>query len=546
MTHHHTHHFHKHAHLLHDHHKRRGVKPLPIDHFVHHAVGWIVPAAAGVGIGVALLVVLGRAGLRWTWLLGLAPVAWLMWAADPQAGLMLAACSLGGAGLGARWDRDDRHAGGDLAANVRRRRGLGWGLRLLASRLRRTEAVTGEGILIGRDEQHRPVRLITGFKPTHTLVVGTTSSGKTVTQATILRRAIEIGCGAIVIDPKGDELLVDQLEIAASRAHKPFSYWTPDGHLSYNPFSHGSDSEIADKVLAGEAWTEPHYQRQAQRYVAHAVRALRLADKPVSLAALVHLMGPGQLEALARQLPQEPAQSLHTYLDSLTPEQQRGLAGTRDRLAILAESDVGSRLDDDPDAINLDQELSDGGVVVFSLEADRWPMLAAMLAAAIVSDLITVTANRQGQNDEWPAIIAIDEFSAISPQGVVRLFGRARSAGLSLLLGTQELADLETPEQPNLLAQVLGNTATVIAHRQRVPASAELISEIAGTTGTWTHTRRIDGTHQPTDSGTRTRTREFHIHPDELKALPQGTAVVIGHDQAPRTTHIDYPGGRDG
>jgi len=87
---------------------------------------------------------------------------------------------------------------------------------------------------------------------------------------------------------------------------------------------------IADKVLAGETWTEPHYQRQAQRYVAHAVRALRLAGSPVSLAALVRLMRPGQLDALARQLDPDAAQSLHIYIDSLTPEQHRGLAGTRE------------------------------------------------------------------------------------------------------------------------------------------------------------------------------------------------------------------------
>jgi conjugal transfer pilus assembly protein TraD len=545
MTKQHHHHIHHLAHALHHHHHRKSVAPLPIDRFAHHALGWFGAVGGGVVAGFVLMLALTVFGWRWTWLLPLVPAGLIAWASNPHLGLAVLACGLAGAGFGVRWDHDDRHAGGDLAANVKRRRGLGWGLRWLLAHGRRDKAVTAKGILLGRDEQHRPVRLLTGFVPSHTLVVGTTSSGKTVTQATILRRSIELGCGAIVVDPKGDDLLVDQLAIASDRARKPFAYWTPHGELSYNPFGHGTDSEIADKVLAGETWTEPHYQRQAQRYVAHAVRALRMANREVSLAALVHLMQPGQLEALARQLDHEQAQNLHTYLDSLTPEQHRGLAGTRDRLAILAESDIGERLAENDYAINLRDELFRGGVVLFSLEADRWPLLASMLAAAIVSDLITQAANRQGgQADEkYPAVIALDEFSAISPEGVVRLFGRARSAGLSLLLGTQELADLQTPEHPNLLAQVLGNTATVIAHRQRVPDSAELIAEIAGTKGTWTQTRRTDGTHLPTDSGTRTRTREFHIHPDDLKALPQGTAVVINHTHpVPRTTRIDHPG----
>jgi hypothetical protein len=102
-----------------------------------------------------------------------------------------------------------------------------------------------------------------------------------------------------------------------------------------------------------------------------------------------------------------------------------------------------------------------------------------------------------------PAIVAIDEFSA-SPEQVARLFGRARSSGLSLLLGTQELADLQAPDHPTLLHQVLGNTANVIAHRQRVPDSAELIAQIAGTHGSWTHTRRTDDVGTPTETGTCT------------------------------------------
>ncbi len=39
-------------------------------------------------------------------------------------------------------------------------------------------------------------------------------------------------------------------------------------------------------------------------------------------------------------------------------------------------------------------------------------------------------------------LVVIDEFSAVAAEQVVRLFGRARSAGISLVLGTQELSDL--------------------------------------------------------------------------------------------------------
>jgi hypothetical protein len=84
-----------------------------------------------------------------------------------------------------------------------------------------------------------------------------------------------------------------------------------------------------------------------------------------------------------------------------------------------------------------------------------------------------------------PAVVVVDAFGAVAPDGIVRLFGRGRSAGMSLLLGPQELADLALAANPNLKDQVLGNLTTPIAHRQLIPDSAEQIAAIAGTQGTW-------------------------------------------------------------
>jgi energy-coupling factor transporter ATP-binding protein EcfA2 len=180
----------------------------------------------------------------------------------------------------------------------------------------------------------------------HTLIVGATGSGKTVTEAWILARAIDHGHGAVIIDPKGDALLREQVWTAALCAGRRFIEWTPDGPSVYNPYAHGSSSEIADKALAGEPYSEPHYLRQAQRYLAHAVRATQAAGETVTPARLLELMDPRELESVARTLTDEVhARQLFAYLDGLDARQRTGLAGTRDRLAILAESELGRWLD---------------------------------------------------------------------------------------------------------------------------------------------------------------------------------------------------------
>src|SRR6202035_3894517 len=151
----------------------------------------------------------------------------------------------------------------------------------------------------------------------HTLIVGATGSGKTVTETWITARAIEAGLGAVVIDPKGDARMREHLLLAAQRRGCQFLEWTPRGPSVYNPFSHGAASEIADKALAGELFTEPHYQRQAQRYLGHAVRALHGVGEVVSLRALVQLLDPAHLDVLARSLPEQQSLVTHEYLDSL-------------------------------------------------------------------------------------------------------------------------------------------------------------------------------------------------------------------------------------
>ena len=87
--------------------------------------------------------------------------------------------------------------------------------------------------------------------------------------------------------------------------------------------------------------------------------------------------------------------------------------------------------------------LRERAVVYFGLRADQRPLLAQMLGAAIVQDLQSAIAALQSA--PIPSLVAIDEFSALGAEHVARLFGRARSAGISLLLGTQELSDLRLP-----------------------------------------------------------------------------------------------------
>jgi conjugal transfer pilus assembly protein TraD len=166
-----------------------------------------------------------------------------------------------------------------------------------------------------------------------------------------------------------------------------------------------------------------------------------------------------------------------------------------------------------------------------------------MLAAAIVGDLISLAASQQAR--PVPTVVVLDKFSALAASQVSRLFARGRSAGLSLILATQELADLTAGENRALREQTLGNVQTVIAHRQNVPESAELIAAMAGTRPAWVTTEQTEegliGTG-PSGRGTRRRGYEFQIHPSHLKTLQTGQAVLITPGTSkPTTAYIHHP-----
>jgi hypothetical protein len=533
----------------------------PIDQLAHWLTSAAVHGAIGVAIGLIAVRLMHHRHLRWTWAPAALGVDVLV---APVLGgatvWTLAIAALCATVRGRRWHREEVQAGADLAELAANRRGPADALRTL---VRRTaprliagcapqskilagvkgllpslaagsawlsgavgkDWFTGDRLTVGEEEKGRPVSIPLGGPAggTHALVVGATRSGKTVTMTWMSVRAIEHGMGAIVLDPKGDRDLCRELRGVAQATGRQFIEWTPKGPSVYNPYARGSETEIADKVLAGERFTEPHYLRQAQRYLGHAVRTLRKAGLEVSLGALVEQLDPMCLEVLARSLPEQEAQGAHDYLDSLTKRQQSDLAGVRDRLAIRAESDIGPWLDPQTEGVERLDLLEAGreqAVVYFNLAADRRPLLAKMLGAAIVQDLQTMVAALQGRREG--TLVMIDEFSAIAPEQVVGLFGRAAGAGVSLVLGTQELADLRVPGRETLHDQVMGNLSVLMAHRQVLPASAELIASMTETRGVWRISHHSDGGH------TRTREHEHVLRAGQIMSLPRGWAAVLG------------------
>jgi conjugal transfer pilus assembly protein TraD len=420
-----------------------------------------------------------------------------------------------------------------------------------ARRSAREAAREPGAIVLGREPSARPVVLAERQLSAHGLILGASGSGKTTTLLRILTEHIRAGRPVVAIDLKGSPEFARRLEAAAAAARRTLRVWTPDGPSQWNPLRHGNPTELKDKLIATERFTEPHYKRAAERYVQTVLQVLDQTHpgRPPTLCNVVGLMDPRRLGAASRQLPRAHAERVQDYLAGLTPDQLSAVRGLETRLAIITESHTGRYLGrDEESAVDLRGALSGGEVVLFSLNSSRYGQLASQLGTLAIQDLIAATGHRLANGGEQ-VTVGIDEFSALASDNVGSLLARGRESGISALVATQELADLNRAGA-GFADQVLGVTAVKIIHRQDVPASAHTIAQLAGTEKAWERTHQLGRGllgPQRASRGTRRQVEQFVVHPNVIKSLRTGQAVVISKIPSARTriVRVDAPR-RDG
>jgi hypothetical protein len=370
----------------------------------------------------------------------------------------------------------------------------------------------------------------------HALILGASGAGKSTTLLRLLTEHVRIGRPVVALDMKGSPGFAAALADATTAARRPFVRWTPDGPATWNPLAHGNPTELKDKLIATERFTEPHYQRAAERYVQTVLQVLRYShpDSAPTLAEVVELMDPHRIPGLLRHAPRPFAERVQDYIAALPPDQLSAVRGLGTRLAIITEAHTGEFLGGPLHAaaqVDVRAALAGDQVTLFSLNSSTYGKLSAQLGALAIQDLVAAAGHRLTQPTRGQqAVIGIDEFSALDSDNVISLLARCREAGVSVLLSTQELADLDRSAR-GLRDQVLGSTAVKIAHRQEVPSSARTIAQMAGTETVWEDS--VQTARSPllglrdTGRGTRRQAERFRVHPNEISSLPPGQAVLI-------------------
>jgi hypothetical protein len=458
--------------------------------------------------------------------------------ARPARRLGAAACLLGLLALPVPWATGAALALVGLAAARRALVPLARGLRA------RFAGVETGAVRLGRDATGRAVGLSDLQLGAHALVVGASGAGKSTTLQTILADRISRGHPVVAIDMKGSPSFARALATASHDAGRALRVWTPEGPSHWNPLAHGGPTALKDRLISAERFSEPHYQRAAERFLQTALQVLDASHpgQPPFLDEVVAALEPSALRTLARRAPAPLAERVSGYLEGLTPDQLSAARGLATRLALLSESDAGQWLAAPQDgtgvAVDLGRALAGGDeVVLLSINSSIYGALGAQLGALAVQDLTSAAGRRLGESSAAqrlrPATVAIDEFSALGADNVLSLLARGREAGVGVLLATQELADLERAGR-GFRDQVLGITAVTLAHRQEVHESALAVSRMAGTRIVWRETRPNPAPLRTLGrggagggAGSRRQHEEPIVHPNAIKRLRTGQLVLL-------------------
>ncbi len=214
------------------------------------------------------------------------------------------------------------------------------------------------------------------------------------------------------------------------------------------------------------------------------------------------------------------------------------------RLFTMVNSDGGEWLLPRTDGIDLYRAATDGSLIVFTLPEGTYPALIPHVCRYVLSALNAVGTRLEGEGRQARSLVFVDELSAFDGDQLCGGLERGRSAGISYIVASQSVSNFRAAGGEKLLDAVLDNSELVLIHRQTVPLAAEQLAGVAGTSEGWEHSHVVSDrfSRRPFDdeSGERTRrlTEQFRAHPNEIKQLTTGQAVLVRKDPAFKVEHV--------
>lgn len=402
------------------------------------------------------------------------------------------------------------------------------------------------GYFLGRDERGTPVHV----PPlrTHATILGGSGTGKTNTAEALLEAHVAAGGNFIALDGKGGRDLPATARHLQEKYGRPFLLWSihrfgderlDERRVPWNPLGFGNATELKDRIASSEEQSEPYYAEIAERGLLAACAALS-ATGPIDLGDVAGLLQDPQRLVSALRIEDHRHVEDMRWLASLDRGELSALRGMGLRLHTMRQSEGGEWLSAVPPEnphIDLYHAIREGWNIVFTLPEGTYPRLVPKVPRYALSTLNAVCTRLEQEGHKANTIAFIDELSAFQGDQLAATYERGRSAGIHVVAATQSLGNFESVGGAKLLNAALDNSELVIVHRQQAVDAPDKLAAMGGTHEVpeeshqvgghaWTRWGRASGRDE-TGLGNRKFVQEFRIHPNRIRDLQTGQAVII-------------------
>jgi len=210
---------------------------------------------------------------------------------------------------------------------------------------------------------------------------------------------------------------------------------------------------------------------------------------------------------------------------------------------------LGQLLNDYAPQIKLEEVFERGQLAYFAVPIGHLQVLANPLGRMLISGLLSVAAARQRTEPKpSPASVILDEFAEFATPVFSSFIATVGSAGFWTVLSHQDLGQLKRIEGLNAEAfhsAVFNNTSGCkVCFRAPAPEDAEFWCKTLGTYRAFKDTERFQrGLLGARGTGeiSRREVEEFKVHPNLLKSLAPGTALIYSpgrHECLARTASV--------
>lgn len=380
----------------------------------------------------------------------------------------------------------------------------------------------------------------------HVHIVGASGFGKTVLISHIVKNRISTGKGMLFIDLKGDIETIEKYKTYAREANREkdlliFSISDFNKSCSYNLISHGTPTQLRDKIMLSLNWSEEFYKNQSGSFLIKLLIGLcHLRDNlRVHLSLSLILECISELDFLEKMVHEvhDSELKIKKYLEDCynflkANDNYKSLQGLRSQLESLVLSDFGHLLKNEGDSIELFESYQSNKIILIFLDSRRYGETAKTVGKFILQDLKMLSSKVDSELSvaaRQPFTVIIDEFADLAQEDFVGFLDRARSSKIGIIMSHQEICDLLRISE-EFAGRIMGNSATLYAFLQKRPESAELISSMAGTKKVWKETLRSERMiffDVMTGDKSLREVEEFNIHPNTIKSLTVGKCVVV-------------------